>query len=230
MIQESVRETTADERAWLQPPPWPPLAYKAPRRAAGPEVWGVVTGVLVAVATGAWKSTAGLVIALAAGALVGGYGIVARKVHDARHRKSHAAMQAARGAYAAQTERDCARILEHGRVVVKRVRAKAVVEIEALEDEGTGYVFDVGNGRVLFIKGPDFFPSDDEMPWPNTEFEIVRTAADGWLLDVHCHGIALPPLRVVPRDDVDPQKGWDEREEVLEMSVDDAVATILLHR
>ena len=39
--------------------------------------------------------------------------------------------------------------------------------------------------------------------------------------------VALPPLRVVSRDDVDPQKGWDEREEVLEMSLDDAVRSIL---
>jgi hypothetical protein len=118
-------------------------------------------------------------------------------------------------------------MLQDGRVVVKRVHAVAVVEIEPLEDEGTGYVFDLGDGRGLFLKGDDYFPADEDAVWPSTEFEIVRAAADGRVLDVHCHGAALPPLRVIPGDDVDPQKGWDAREEVLHMSVDEAVRTVL---
>lgn len=230
MIQESVREMTAEERASLRHVTRLPAAYDGRRRVMGPEAWGAIIGVCFVVAMGAWKSTAGLAITLAAGGLIGGYHVVARAVHNARNRKSHAAMQAAREAYAARMERERARVLEDGRVTVTRVRAAAVVRIEALEDEGDGYVFDVGDGRVLFIKGPDYFPSDGEMPWPNTEFEIVRAAANGRLLDVHCHGEALRPLRVVSRDDVDPQKGWDERQEVLEMSVDDAVRTILRER
>lgn len=88
-------------------------------------------------------------------------------------------------------------------------------------------MFDLGDGRVLFLKGPCYFPSDEDAPWPSTDFEIVRAAADGTMLGLHCHGTALPPLRVVPGDDVDPQKGWDEREEVLHMSVDDAVRSVL---
>lgn len=227
MIQESVRELTADERAWLQSSTRLPVAYSGRQRLVGAEAWGVVAGVLFAIVMGAGKTRAGLVIALAAGGLIGGWLVAARAVHNIRNRKSNAAIQASREAHAARMERDLARVLEDGRAAVTRVRATAVVEIEPLEDEGTGYVFDVGEGRVLFIKGPDYFPSDDGVPWPNTDFEIVRAAADSRLLDVHCHGAALAPLRVVPRDDVDPQRGWDEREEVLEMSVDDAVRTIL---
>lgn len=227
MIQESVREMTADERASLQRVTRLPVAYGGRRRIMEPEAWGVVGGVLFALAMGGAKSTAGVVIALAAGVLVGGWSLVSAVIRNARNRKADAAIRASREAYFERMEQERVRVLEDGRVTVKRVRATAVVEIEALEDEGTGYVFDVGDGRVLFIKGSDYFPSDDEMPWPNTEFEIVRAAADGRLLDVHCHGAALRPLRIVPRDDVDPQRGWDEREVVLEMRVDDAVRTIL---
>jgi hypothetical protein len=57
--------------------------------------------------------------------------------------------------------------------------------------------------------------------------EIVRAATDGTMFGLQCHGTPLRPLRVVPRDTVDPQKGWDEREEVLPMSVDEAVRTVL---
>jgi hypothetical protein len=230
MIQESVRELTADERAWLQKTTRLPVPYGGRQRLMGPEAWGVLAGVLFAIVMGAGKTRAGLMIALAAGGLIGGWQVAARAVHNVRNRKTNAAIQASRQAHAAQMDRELARVLQDGRATVKRVRSTAVVEIEPLEDEGTGYVFDVGEGRVLFIKGPDYFPSEDGMAWPNTEFEIVRAAADGRLLDVHCHGAALAPLRVVPRDEVDPERGWDEREEVLEMSVDDAVRTILRDR
>jgi hypothetical protein len=227
MIQESVREMTAAERAPLRATMQPPALR--PRPLVSREGWLMAAAWLL-VPVVLWlrgeRSIGGYAGVLVLGAGIAGYHLVSTARAAARQRRNHAT-QAVREAYAARTERDRARILEDGRVVVKRVRAEAVVEIEALEDEGTGYVFDVGEGRVLFIKGPDVFPSDDEMPWPNTEFEIVRTAAEGWLLDVHCHGTALPPLRVVSRDDVDPQKGWDEREEVLEMSLDDAVRSIL---
>jgi hypothetical protein len=227
MIEEFVRQMTADERAFLRSAMGP---LPDPRSTVEPVEWGltavaVLTGVVIAIAVA--RSTAQRVIALAAGALIGGWQIIAAAIRTARLRASREAMRAAREAYTAQVHRELARDLDDGRVTVRRVRARAVVEIEALEDEGTGYVFDVGDGRALFIKGQDYFPSEEGMPWPNTEFEIVRAAAGGRILEVHCHGAALTPLRVIARDDVDPQRGWDEREEVLDMSVDDAVRTIL---
>ncbi|HUR06336.1 MAG TPA: hypothetical protein VM347_27565, partial [Nonomuraea sp.] len=84
-----------------------------------------------------------------------------------------------------------------------------------------------GDGRVLFLKGQDYRPTEEDDRWPNTDFELVRTVAEGRFMSLICHGSTLPPLRVVPGDDVDPQKGWDEREEVLEMSMDEAVRTVL---
>jgi len=222
MIQDSVREMTADERASLQGAlgPQPAAVWQSD---GSRETWGLAAVwilTLVVIASTGRVNKGGLAVAAAVGAILVGRWLVAAARGKARRTKFQQG-------YAAHRSREIARVLEDGRVTVRRVRAVAVVEIEPLEDEGTGYVFDLGDGRVLFIKGNDYFPADDEAPWPNTEFEIVRTAADGGILDVHCNGAALPPMRVVPRDDVDPQRGWNEREEVRQMSVDEAVRTIL---
>jgi hypothetical protein len=224
MIEEFVREMSADERASLQRAlqPQPPSRWHSDVSRDAWVLGGITILVLVvAVAAGA-TNVGGIVAVLALAAFVIGRLLVKETVKKARRRKFFEV-------YDARRSRETARVLEDGRVTVRRVRAVAVVEIEPLEDEGTGYVFDLGDGRVLFFK-EGFFPDDEEAPWPNTDFEIVRAAADGRLLGVRGHGTALPPLRVVPHDDVDPEKGWDEREEVLQMSVDEALSTILRAR
>jgi len=222
MIEEFVREMSADERAFLQSAmrPRPPGVYHSdvPGQALGAAIVVILT--LAALALAGRMNPGGLIAGLAVGAFLVGSPLVKAAVAKARRRKFFVA-------YDAHRSRELARMLEDGRVIVKRVRAVAVVEIEPLEDEGTGYVFDLGDGRVLFIKGTDYQPSDEEAPWPNTDFEIVRAATGRMIFDVICHGTALAPLRVVGHDDVDPQKGWDEREEVLQMSVDEAVRTVL---
>jgi len=225
MIQDYTREMTAEERASLQNAlrPQPPGVWQS--RGDARETWGLAAVwilTLVVIASFGRVNPGGLAAGIAVGAILIGRRLVAATRGKAKH-------QTFQTEHAARRAREVARVLEDGRVTVRRVRAVAVVEIEPLEDEGTGYVFDLGDGRVLFIKG-EYFRADGEAPWPNTEFEIVRTIADGEILDVHCHGTALPPLRVIPGDDVDPQAGWDEREEVLHMSVDEAVRTVLLTR
>jgi hypothetical protein len=224
MIQESVREMNAEERAWLQRA-MQPQSYEV-RQVDTAEMWGpvvvvVLTFVVLALAGASWG---GLAVAATAFAIVGSYKLVAARRRAARE---NAIRQKNLEAHAARRHAKLAGALEDGRVTVKRVHAVAVVEIEPIEDEGTGYVFDLGDSHVLFIKGSDYFPEDEEASWPNTDFEIVRTVAAGQLLDVYCHGTELPPLRVIPGKDVDPGKGWDEREEVLEISLEEAVRSIL---
>lgn len=224
MIQEHVREMTADEREdmrrALQPVPLRPL----------PSTQGSKAGLVVAavLTAGALVWTRGAVDGALAAALVAGWGVIlyhylSSVAEEKKRRTRHER-------FSGQAAQALARILQDGRVTVKRVRAVAVVEIESIEDEGNGYVYDLGDGRVLFLKGQDYFASDEDTPWPNTEFEIIRTVAEGRMYDLRCLGSALAPLRVVPGDDVDPQKGWEDREEVLEMSVDDAVRRILRTR
>jgi hypothetical protein len=225
MIQEYVRAMTADEQVSLQSAlrPVPARARQTVLGSIESETWitagvALVTGLVLAV-VGA-KSAASAAIAIAAGVALGGVPLARAAIRESRRLKFGER-------YTAQRDRELAAMLEDRRVTVKRVHAVAVVEIEPMEDEGTGYVFDLGDGRVLFLKGQDYDVADDDAPWPNTDFEIVRAATDGTMLGLHCHGAALRPLRVVPRDDVDPQKGWDEREEVLEMSMDEAMRSVL---
>jgi len=225
MIQEFVREMNAEERAWLQRGIEPSPVTRRMKSGHSRETWvfaavWVVTLAVIASMGGANKG--GLAIAAAVGVIVLGYRLAfpsGRKAPNRAFADAHQARNAA----------ELTRARDDGRVTVKRVSAVAVVEIEPLEDEGTGYVFDLGDGRVLFLKGQHYVPDDDD-PWPNTGFEIVRTVVEDRFMSLTCHGTALSPLRVVPGDDVDPQKGWGEREEVLRMSMDEAVRTVLRER
>ena len=226
MIQEYVREMTAEERASFQhsiratPTTLPPIR---------PTTMALVAAAALTVVVAAWIGIRGLVpggvaAALAAVGLLGLYDFIKACAADRR-------MLARRVSFVAESERALARVLADGRVTVKRVRAVAVVEMEPIEDEGTGYLFDLGDGRVLFLKGQFYSPSEDEEgydpPWPNTEFEIVRTVAEGRMLDLTCHGQALAPVRIIRGDDLDPESAWAEREEVLDLTLDQAVKTVL---
>lgn len=170
MIEEYVREMTAEERASLQSALRPPPAIARRSRSISTEAWGlagvwVLTLVVIALAGG--RNIGGFVFAAAVGGIVVGYHLVSAARRNARRREYGER-------YMEQRHPELARVLEDGRVTVKRVRAVAVVEIEPIEDEGTGYVFDLGDGRVLFLKGQDYFPADDGAPWPNTEFGSAR--------------------------------------------------------
>lgn len=221
MIEESVREMSADERSALQralrtlPAPTPRHLRQRLIEPAAVLALFVGLGVFMAIRMHP------IAAAPAAGfALVFLYRLVVAYRGYARARTWHQG-------YDVRRQRELERALEDGRVTVKRVRAVAVVEIEPMEDEGNGYLFDLGDGRVLFVKGQDYRPLGDETPWPNTEFEIVRRHADGAFLDLYCRGEALPPLRVIGRDEYDHEGMWDERETVLEMSLDEALRTVV---
>jgi len=220
MIEEFVREMSADERSALQgalrtlPAPTPRHLRQRLIEPAAVLALFVGLGVFMAIRMHP------IAAAPASGfALVFLYRLVVAYRGYSRARTWHQG-------YGVRRQRELERALEDGRVTVKRVRAVAVVEIEPMEDEGAGYLFDLGDGRVLFLK-IDLFPLDEETPWPNTEFEIVRRHADGAFMDLHGRGTALPPLRVIRSDEYDPEGMYEEREEVLEMSLDEAVRTVV---
>jgi hypothetical protein len=226
MIQESVREMTAAERSSFE------RALRAAPARPPSNGWPVAAGLAIAAALALVVAAGigglipgGLAAALAGVGMLALYDtIVAPRVGDRRMRKR-------REGFAAESERALARVLADGRVVVKRVRAVAVVEMEPVEDEGPGYLFDLGDGRVLFLKGQDYDVAEDEdVSWPNTDFEIVRTVAEGRMLDLHCHGQALAPIRIIRGREVDPRVPWHQREEVLDLTLDQAVKSVLLAR
>ena len=116
--------------------------------------------------------------------------------------------------------------LENGRVSIKKVKSNRVIEIEEYEDEGAGYIFDIGNGKILFLKGQRFFPADESMEWPNSEFEIVRTVHGNLWIGIFCYGKGLEPAQVIPTSKCKQDIVWADREDLLNGNVDDFAHSI----
>lgn len=107
--------------------------------------------------------------------------------------------------------------LADGRVKVKHVTAAAVIELAEFEDEGSGWLFDVGSGQVLLLKGQKYVPENEADPWPNSEFEIVRTQRGAWWMGLFCRGTELKPIRTLELSDCRKDFAWGEdREELLD--------------
>lgn len=53
---------------------------------------------------------------------------------------------------------------------VYEVRARALAEVEEYDDEGAHYVFDLGDGRLVWIAGQDFY---EERRFPCLEFTLT---------------------------------------------------------
>lgn len=78
------------------------------------------------------------------------------------------------------------------------VVAEAYAEFEEVEDEGACYAFDLGDGRIVFLAGQQFYPSSR---FPSLDFSVVCPldedggSADMW---IEKRGPAAAPDRVVP--------------------------------
>jgi hypothetical protein len=54
------------------------------------------------------------------------------------------------------------------------------------------------------------------MPWPNTQFEIVRTVVGNHLVGVFCQGEKLEPRRVIAMEECQDDIVWADREELVD--------------
>lgn len=117
--------------------------------------------------------------------------------------------------HAARSEPPFDRDLREGQAEQLHVTASEVVELEEYEDEGSGFFFDVGDGRLLYMQGQyldDDALNDDsssEQPaedgsaavrtprFPCREFEIVRASYSQEVLTLRCLGDYLPPSRLM---------------------------------
>lgn len=118
--------------------------------------------------------------------------------------------------------------LDDGKVAVAQVEAQAVVVIQAAEDEGNGYVFDIGDGRMLFLQGQEFDEvRGDDGNWPNTAFEMVRTANGGMWLGVFGNGAPLTAERVISVTECREDADWPESGQVLEKTLDAFMAEVV---
>lgn len=79
------------------------------------------------------------------------------------------------------------------------VVAEGYAELEEVEDEGACYGFDLGDGRIVFLVGQQFYPS---ARFPSLDFSVVYPldesgrSADMW---IEKRGDAVPPDRVTRR-------------------------------
>lgn len=234
MIEEFVRPLTTEERQWLRDATRPSPAVRPPPRPSRFAILPAV-GLGVGAAVLAVLSLTAAFVGFGGGrepALAGIFGVLALVFlfRLATAERTHVPTREWWREHEARNRAELAAALADGHAVVKRVRAVAVVEVEPMEDEGTGWFFDLGDGRTLFLKGQDYDSPDEDAAWPNTDFEIVRTRSAGRWLDLRCHGQALRPVRVVRAEECDPEAAWDEREEVRDLGLDDAVKTILRTR
>ena len=116
--------------------------------------------------------------------------------------------------------------LADGTVRAISVEAAAVVTIEECEDEGAGFVFDVGDGKLLFVKGQQYWPAEEGMAWPNSSFEIVRTVVGNRWVGIFCHGAPLEPVEVLQTAECREDLVWAECEETVEASLGDFTRSI----
>ncbi|MHB0961139.1 MAG: hypothetical protein ACYC1V_32560, partial [Pirellulaceae bacterium] len=126
-----------------------------------------------------------------------------------------------------ETARAICMILEDGRVLSKEVTASEVYEIEEYEDEGPGYIFDVGGGTSLLLKGQKYEPEEDEMPWPASSFSLVRSVEGTLWVGLFSTGQTLCPSRKFKMEDCTDTFAWSEREEVLNSTPEEVLMGLI---
>jgi hypothetical protein len=104
--------------------------------------------------------------------------------------------------------------LEHGGASVCLVTSDRVIVIEEFEDEGSAFIYDLGDGTSFFLRGEDYVPENADGtagPWPARRFEIVRSAANDLLVGVFGASGRLEPIQTVPMKEM-PESFWSGEE------------------
>jgi hypothetical protein len=90
--------------------------------------------------------------------------------------------------------------IRHNRARVVRIQSSRVVEFEEIEDEGACYAFDVGDRRIVFLQGQEFYPDAE---FPNRDFSLVAVLGPGNSVVDEIFvktGAVLQPERRIGRD------------------------------
>lgn len=102
--------------------------------------------------------------------------------------------------------------LEHGQAKVVRVTSDEVIVVEEQEyvDEGSAYIYGLGDGRSFYLRGQHCYPKDRPAPWPARRFEIANTAIkDIWLGIRNVEG-SLEPKREIPMEETPEGFAWSD--------------------
>lgn len=117
-------------------------------------------------------------------------------------------------------------LLDGGDVNVRRVEARDVWVIDDDEEGVMGYLFELHDGRVLFLGGQDYVPVDESMAWPSSVFELVRSSRSGMWVGLFCYGDVLNPSRVVSSAEIRTEV-LGEYELILEGGLDRALESLM---
>lgn len=227
MIQETTRSLTADERRSLQDR----LAECNPVTACGTAKWALLwagglalLGLLAAVLAALKPDPilAGIITGtvLFVPGLVCLFGFLAVVADFFRWRKEFRSIS--------KTTHPLIRnVLAADRVRSLDVSALAVCVIEEFEDEGAGYIFALGDGKSLLLKGQKYVPDRGDMPWPAAQFSIVRSEDGALWVGIFSSGPELPPARTVQIRDCTQAFAWSEQEDVLDGEPDDILKQIM---
>ncbi|HSM09103.1 MAG TPA: hypothetical protein VLA33_08815 [Gemmatimonadota bacterium] len=88
--------------------------------------------------------------------------------------------------------------LERGEAASYDIVARAYTEFEEAEDEGACWAFDLGDGRIVFVIGQEYYREDG---FPSHDFSLVQPLdesgrpAHEW---IEKRGEAMPPARAIP--------------------------------
>ena len=118
------------------------------------------------------------------------------------------------------------RVLEEGRVASRDVTASDVYEIQECEDEGPGYIFAIGDGKCLLLKGQKYAPEEDRMPWPARQFALVRSIDGQLWIGLFSSGETLSPSRTIEMAECTEEFIWSDREAVLDGQPEDILKGI----
>jgi len=93
--------------------------------------------------------------------------------------------------------------LAHGGARVSQVTAVGVVVIQEYEDEQSAFIYDLGDGTCLYLRGEWYYLGGaPEEPWPAREFEIVNTAASNLWISVQNKREELKPEFIAEMQDM----------------------------
>lgn len=118
-------------------------------------------------------------------------------------------------------------VLEEGSCLSRDFRACEVYEIEEFEDEGAGYIFKLENNKCLLLKGQQYLPEKEMMPWPASEFSLVYSVDKNLWIGLFSSGAKLEPTRTIKMEECTDEYIWSEHEDVVDGSPEDILKGIV---
>ncbi|MDC7240951.1 MAG: hypothetical protein PQJ50_11375 [Spirochaetales bacterium] len=87
--------------------------------------------------------------------------------------------------------------IAEGEVEIMKVESERTIRRKSFKDFGSGYYFDTGDNRTLYLEGQHLDVLKGEGKFPCSEFEIIRSSHNGILIDLICRGSQIKPHRTV---------------------------------